>query len=389
MATLKNWARLILLSVVTGLISGTVATLFLFALNFATQTRVFHPFFIWLMPVAGLITGLVYHQWGKSVVRGTPIIIEEIHSPQKKIPLRKTPLIFFTATLAHLTGASIGREGALVQMAASLADQIAHFFKTLPTERRALLVAGMGAGFGAGIGTPLAGTIFGLEVIRKKPAISEFAMCLITAFVGYTTTLVLCAPHTHYPKVNNVMPDRSLVVSIIALGVMSGLVAKAFIFFTACTRHIVSRVVPHEFLRPVFGGTVLALLYAFENSGNYAGLGLAIIQDRLLHPAQIHEFFFKILFTALAVGSGFKGGEFVPLVFAGTTLGSALSFYTGSPTLLLASAGFPAVFAAASKTPITCTLMAMELFGYSIGPWALLCSLLAGFTAGKKGIFDH
>jgi H+/Cl- antiporter ClcA len=132
---------------------------------------------------------------------------------------------------------------------------------------------------------------------------------------------------------------------------------------------------------------VLVSLYYFEGSYHYVGLGISYIQEALVQPQSFKEPILKTIFTAITVGSGFKGGEFVPLVFIGTTLGSALATVIPISLQLLAGLGFAAVFAGAANTPLACTLMAIEIFGYRIGPYALIACYASYFFSGHHGIY--
>ncbi len=120
---------------------------------------------------------------------------------------------------------------------------------------------------------------------------------------------------------------------------------------------------------------LLVVLYRIEGTYRYAGLGIPQIQAALRGPGSFSIPAFKALFTAYTIGSGFKGGEFITLVFVGTTLGSALSLIFPVSFELLASVGFAAVFAGAANTPIACSIMAVEIFGYRIAPYAFIACL--------------
>lgn len=128
-------------------------------------------------------------------------------------------------------------------------------------------------------------------------------------------------------------------------------------------------------------------LFHAEGSLRYAGLGIDVIQSALVRPAGFDEPVLKAIFTALTVGTGFKGGEFIPLVFIGTTLGSALGLFLPVGFALLAALGFAAVFGGAAKTPVACTIMAMEIFGPGIGPYALLACFMSYLFSGPRGLY--
>jgi H+/Cl- antiporter ClcA len=147
------------------------------------------------------------------------------------------------------------------------------------------------------------------------------------------------------------------------------------------------RYIPHPPFRPFLAGIFLVIAYFILGTYKYAGLGISVIQNALHNPASFSEPAFKALFTALTISSGFKGGEFIPLVFIGTTLGSALSLVIPLSVSLLAGTGFPAVFGAAANTPISCSIMAVELFGYRIAPFAFIACMVSYYVSGNKSIY--
>jgi H+/Cl- antiporter ClcA len=385
---IAHYKRWIVLSTLSGVFAGIAATVFLFGLQWVTQWRNHHPTIIWGLPLIGLVIGWVYFYYGKNSAAGNNLILDEIHDPQKVLPLRMAPLVLFGTLLTHLFGGSAGREGTAVQMGATLSDQLSRFFHLNAQGRRIILAAGAGAGFGAAIGAPWAGMIFGMEVIRIG-RIQLFAIveCGIASFVGYGVTLLLGAPHTDYPSISIPFLDMNILFSVACAGVAFGFAAKAFTSTAHLVEEVFTKYIKYPPLRPFVGGFVLMALFTIPGSYIYAGLGLDHIQNAMITQRGFNEPALKIIFTAFTVGTGFKGGEFIPLVFIGVTLGSALGFILPAPFPLLAALGFAAVFGAAANAPIACALMAMEIFGYQIGPYAFLACFMAYYFSGHHGIY--
>jgi H+/Cl- antiporter ClcA len=169
--------------------------------------------------------------------------------------------------------------------------------------------------------------------------------------------------------------------------VLFGLLAAGFARTTHQVEYLFKRTISFAPLRSFIGGCFLVGLYAWEGSYRYTGLGISVIQESMYQPGAFRDVFFKFIFTVLTLASGFKGGEFIPLVFMGTTLGSALSQWLPISSNLLGAVGFAAVFGAASNTPLASTLMAIELFGPAIAPYALLGCFLSYFCSGHSGIY--
>lgn len=382
----------VFLSVLIGIMAGAAAALFLASLKWVTDYRLSHQVIIWALPIAGLFVGWMYWRYGKRANGGNNLILDEIHDPKKVLPLRMAPFVLIGTLLTHLFGGSAGREGTAVQMGATLADQLSEYFKITAQDRKILLMAGAGAGFGAVIGAPWSGAIFGMEVIaiggfRFQTWLGCFVECWVASFVGFYTVILLQAPHTHYPKFKIPALDIRTLIYVVFAGALFGLSSKLFTIVTHLVEKFNAKYIKKVPLKPFFAGLVLIVLYRLEGSYQYAGLGLEYIQKGLVEKAQLHVPFYKIFFTAITVGSGFKGGEFIPLVYIGTTLGSALGMILPISFQLLAALGFAAVFGAAANTPLACAVMAMEIFGYQIGIYALVACYVAYYFSGHHGIY--
>lgn len=376
------------LSAIAGVLAGTAAAVFLILLDLATKSRDAHPEIIWFLPLAGFVIGWIYWTYGGSSAKGNNLIIDEIHDPKNVLPPQMSPFVLLGTVITHLFGGSAGREGTAVQMGASLSDQMGRFFRVTAEERKILLTCGAGAGFGAAIGAPWAGVIFGMEVVRIG-GFRPFAVpqSFIASFIAYGMTRLLHAPHTHYPEPDLPGFDIEILFYVILAGAAFGLCARAFTMATHFVENNLAKFVKYPPLKPALAGLAIVLLYRWEGSYRYAGLGLSVIQDSFLAPASFTDPAWKGFFTALTVGSGFKGGEFIPLVFMGATLGSALGLIFPVSFSLLTGLGFAAVFAGAANTPLACTVMAMELFGPRIGLYALVACTVSYLFSSHNGIY--
>ncbi|HPI40587.1 MAG TPA: chloride channel protein [Pseudobdellovibrionaceae bacterium] len=388
--TIRNMPlRWIFLSAASGFLAGAASALFLILLDWATNTRSERPAIIWGLPLAGFLIGWIYHHYGKDSAAGNNLILDEIHDPKKVVPLAMAPLILFSTLLTHLFGGSAGREGTAVQMGASLSDQLGRFFKVGPEERKILLVTGAGAGFGAAIGAPWAGVLFGMEVLhigRLRPF--ALVQSLMASFVGYFTAVKLGAPHSVFPNIGQLGPlNYKWLFYILIAGIFFGIAAKLFTLTTHFIEKQIARVRVYPPLKLFVFGCFLVVLFYIEGSYKYVGLGIDSIQEAFISVSSFEVPLLKSFFTSLTIGSGFKGGEFIPLVFIGTTLGSALSLILPVSFQLLASVGFAAVFAGAANIPITCSMMAVELFGLPIAPYALVACFASYYFSGHHGIY--
>ncbi|MBX2986954.1 MAG: chloride channel protein [Bdellovibrionaceae bacterium] len=380
--------RWILLSALAGILAGASSSLFLILIDAATSARELRPGLIWFLPAAGFFIGWIYHRYGRDIAPGTNLVLDEIHDPKKIIPVRMAPLILVTTVLTHLFGGSVGREGTAVQMSASLADQLTRFFRVSAEERRSLLVAGAGAGFSAAIGAPWAGVVFGMELIEVgRLRVAAWLECLIAAFVAYGVARLLGAPHSFLPPVTSSWFDGPTLLAAAAGGVLFGLTARLFCRLTHAVEWGQERLISWSPLKPMLGGFLVLGLFLLLGTDRYLGLGIPVIQQALQQAAPWTDPLWKGLFTVLSVGSGFKGGEFVPLVFMGTTLGSALAGAFALSGNALAASGFAAVFAGAANTPIACTLMAIEIFGWPVALPAAVACFMSYLCSGPEGLY--
>ncbi len=381
-------ARWLLLSCILGTLSGTASAVFLYALERATDMRVAHAWLLWLLPVAGFVTGWVYHRVGKSVEGGNNLLIDEIHDPQKIVPKRMAPLVLVATVVTHLFGGSAGREGTAVQMGGALADRVTQCFGLERDDRRILLMGGIAAGFSSVFGTPLAGAIFGLEVLAiGRLRYDALLACIASSLVADQVCRAWGIHHTVYSIAFVPAVSPLGLGSVIVAGIAFGIVGMLFADATHATSAFIKRKISYAPMRPFIGGIVVAVAATLLNVPQYLGLGIPTIVEAFKGPLPAYDFAGKFAFTVVTLASGFKGGEVTPLFYIGATLGNALAHVLALPVPVLAGLGFVAVFAGAANTPIASTVMAIELFGVDIGVYAALACVVAYLFSGHTGIY--
>ena len=397
---MTKWLRLELASVILGLmkwlaigwaigiLTGSSSAALLATLEWATAWRESHAWILLLLPLGGLLSGLIYHYLGRSVEAGNNLLLAQIHDPRTIIPLRMAPLVLVGTTIAHLFGASAGREGTAVQMGAALADRATQILRLPGAQRRMVLMAGMSGGFGSVFGTPLAGMLFGLEVLAVgKLRYDGLFVCAIASIVGDRVTLAWGLHHQVYSI--PIVPTLSLwgLLTAIGVGAIFGLTAWLFAALTHQISSYFKAQIAYPPLRPFVGGLIVAIAIALLGTTKYIGLGIPTIVSAFTTQLPPWDFAAKIGFTALSLGAGFKGGEVTPLFYIGATLGNAIAPLTLLPAPLLAGMGFVAVFAGAANTPLTATLMAIELFGVPAGIYAGIACICSYLCSGHTGIY--
>lgn len=376
------------LAAIAGVMGGSASALLLWSLEVASVTREAHKWLILLLAPVGWLVGLTYDRLGRSVQAGNNLILEEVHSPKKVIPIRMTPLVLLGTFLTHLFGGSAGREGTAIQAGASLADQLTRPFKLDDAGRRILLMTGMSAGFGSVFGTPLSGAVFGLEVLAIGALTYEaIAPCFLAAFIGDWTTKAWGIHHAHYVVIDvpAMRPDKLLAAMV--AGAAFGLAGWFFAQTTHALGNLGKRYIKRPEMRPFAGGLIVTAAVFGLGTTKYIGLGLPTIAAAFTQKLPWYDFLVKSLFTSVTLGAGFKGGEVTPLFFVGATLGNALSHLLPLSASLLAGMGFVAVFGGAANTPIASTLMAMELFGPEAGAFAAIACVGSYLFSGHSGIY--
>jgi len=387
---------------------GSMVALFLWLLTAAIHFRFNHNWLLFLLPLAGLLIHITYQSIGKSSEKGNNLILEEIQQEREGVPILMAPVILVTTVITHLFGGSAGREGTAVQIGGSIASLFGNWFKIKGADMGILLTAGIAAGFGAVFGTPLAGTIFAIEVLTiGRIKYDALFPALIAAVVGDLTVSAWHVGHVQY-HIDYLLPVSSylttdllssnllLLGKIIIASIAFGLASYLFAEMVHKIKSILLKLFSHKWVIPVLGGLIIIALSFINGKPDYLSLGVdaeypgAITVTSAFQQggADTWSWLWKTIYTTITLATGFKGGEVTPLFYIGATLGNTLSDVLNAPVSLFAALGFIAVFAGATNTPLACTIMGAELFG---GEHVLLFGIacfIAYVFSGHSGIYS-
>lgn len=385
-----SFIKWILLGSMVGLLTGTASAFFLISLDAVTDWRYMHPWLLWLLPLGGALVSYAYMKWGKISAKGNNLILEQIQNGNERIPLRMAPLVLFGTLVTHLLGGSAGREGTAVQMGGTLADSLSRLVRLGPLDRRILLMCGISGGFGSVFGTPLAGTMFGLEVaVLGLISYRALVPCFAASFVGHLTTVNLWGVQHHTYQIGQIPAlSGTVLLKVVAASILFGLTSMLFSKLTHYFKKTFSRAVPNPVLKTALGGGLIIVMVYAAGTRDYLGLGLPLIADSFGEGVSPFAFLGKLLFTSVTLGSGFQGGEVTPLFAIGASLGHSLSGWLHLHGPFLAALGFIAVFCGAANTPVACFIMGIELFGSEGALYMFIACLVSYVFSGHSGIYS-
>jgi H+/Cl- antiporter ClcA len=378
--------KVYLFAAIGGALTGLISFAFLRALDWATRTRIAHGWLVWLLPVAGFVVAAAYHYKGGRAKGGTPMVLEQAHTFTHGVPSRMAPLIFGGAVGGHLVGASVGREGAALQMAGSVTDTAARWARLTDNQRRTLIAASLAGGWGAVFGVPITGIVFTLQV-TKRHRWRAFIPAIIAAYTGKWVVDALgytLGDRPHMPD-----PDWTLLLPLkLALaGIGVGLIGRLFVALLKVTKRRAAHRLHWPPLRAAVGGGVtIALLLLCGR--DYLGLSSQLYSSAIAgNHIDIWVPLLKMLFTVVALGTGFVGGEVLPLFVMGSTFGAAVAPGLHVNATMLASAAAPAAFASAASVTLTGVVLTVEQFGWGTLWPALIVGMFARLAAGRPGLY--
>lgn len=384
---LYTFCRFIIASVIVGFIVGGVTTVFGRLLLAAADFRAAHPGTLWLLPFSGLLIVFLYHITNTRTPRGTNLVIEAVRS-EDHIPAKMAPLIFASTIATHLFGGSSGREGAALQLGGSLGQLIGDIFRTRESKRHILVMCGMSAAFSALFGTPVAATVFALELANIGIlCYSALVPCTVASIIAFSIAqwAGLRAERFH---IEEIPFTPAVTTGVVILGVLCAALSILFCLSLKRTACLARRFIPNSYLRIFTGGAlVVAMTYIFHTR-DYLGAGMDIIEQALEGTVAPEAFILKLLFTAATLSFGFKGGEIIPTLFVGATFGCTVSGLLGLEPHAAAAIGMIAMFCGVTNSPLTALLLACEVFDFVSPAMFLLAISVSYMLSGYYSLYS-
>ena len=372
---IKPFIKWLLLATLMGVIGGVVGALFHKCLEIATRTRENNLWLILLLPVAGILITLLYSPFRDKGKLNTNRVLDAVETDER-VPFTLSPLIFVSTLISHLFGGSVGREGAALQLGGSLGYNIGKLFKLSKADRRIIVMVGMSSFFAAMFGAPLTAAIFALEVIRVGYfRHCGFLPCIVSALVAYEISALF---GTHGVNYSVAFPGTTpeLIVKVIALSVLCAVVSILFCLAIKNASLYMHKFFRNSYIRTVVGSLIIVVLTVLLRTTDYNGAGMHVIDRAMEGSAVPWAFALKIIFTAITIAAGFKGGEIVPTLFIGATFGCVMGPLLGIDSSFAASVGFVALFCGVVNCPFASVALALEVFGAEgILIYALACSV--------------
>lgn len=387
MKKIKEVLKWSLICLLTGLFGGIIGALFAHSVSFVTNLRNSNPWLLYLLPVAGLLTVLIYKTL-KTTGLGTNNVLKSLKEGEGVSSLL-LPAVFSGAVLTHLCGGSAGREGAALQMGGGFAKFLSKIFKLDNEESKIAVICGMAAFFSALFGTPLGAGIFVLEVVfNKKLSFKAFIPSLVSSFAAFIVAQGLLV---HPERFNTDLPSFSVTLlwKIVILMILSCGVCLIFVNALHFAEHFMKRTFKNHYLKIAVGAIIIIALTFIVGSRDYNGGGLDIVEKVFSHSeVKTEAFLLKILFTAITVAAGFKGGEIVPTIFIGATFGGAAALILGLGAPFGAALGVAVLFCGATNCPVATVLLCSEMFGFKGILYFAVASLIATYLTGKKRLYN-
>ena len=385
-----NFIKWLVYSCLIGILVGLVAVAFHLGIDWAAELRGSHPGIIWLLPPGGMAIVLLYRICGMEKDRGTNLVLVAVRDAER-LKLRTAPLIFLSTILTHLVGGSAGREGAALQLGAALSAYMGRQLRLDEKDGRIVVMCGMAAAFSALFGTPLTAVVFAMEVVTVgRMYYAAMVPCLLSSYTAALTAHGFGLHAIHgYPVHDALGLELLPILQVSALGVLCAVLSIFFCKAMHAAPRLYAKYLPNPLVRAAAGGALVLGLTLLVGDQTYNGAGDPVIRRLLAGDTIPQAFLLKILFTALTLGAGFRGGEIVPVLFTGCAFGTWAGPLLGLPHGFSGALGMAAVFCGATNCPLSSIFLAFELFGGQGLPLYALCCGVSYMLSGYHGLYSE
>jgi len=377
------------LASVIGALVGLSTAGFILALNRATDFAARSPYYFFLLPAAMFLSALATKYLAPEAEgHGTEKVIEAVHRRAARIKARVVPVKLVTTIVTLAAGGSAGKEGPAAQIGGGLASIVATALRFDRRDRKKFVICGISAGFASVFGTPIAGAIFGIEVLFVGGILYDVLLpSFIAGVIGYQVSSAVGVAYFYHPLDFVPAFSESFFVKVVLAGVLFGLISRLLIESLHSFQRLASRVRVWEPLRGLIGGAVLLLL-ALLFSERYLGLGLDVVENCLQgEPAGGFDFVLKILFTCITLSFGGSGGMVTPIFFVGATSGSLFGRLAGLDVGTFSAIGMVSLLAGSANTPIAASILAVEMFGPGVASYAAVACVVSFLMTGHRSVY--
>ena len=372
----------------TGIIGGFVGTVFHKLLDYVTDFRMHNIYITYFMPVGVVIIIAIYNIFRNKGKLDTNLVIASVKEEQK-IPVVLIPLIFTGTIITQLFGGSAGREGAALQIGGGIGYNLGRLFKLNKNDIHIITMAGMSSVFSALFGTPVTAAIFSLEVISVGAFnFTGLLPCLLASVSAYYISTLLGISQRTVIDIATGDISAMMIVKVIALAICCALISILFFFAIKKSECVMKKYFKNPYLRGIIGALIVVILTVVSGTFDYNGAGMNVVERALSGEARIYDFAMKIIFTAISIASGFKGGEIVPAFFVGATFGCIMGPVLGIGSGFAAAIGMVAVFCGVVNCPIASIILSVEMFGVKgLALFGIACAvsyIMSGYSSLYK-----
>lgn len=385
----RGIAKWLVMGVLVGLTVGFISSVFALCLRYVTSLRSDYPWIVYLLPVAGVGIVGFYKLLKNENDRGTNLVFSSI-TDEQEVPIKMAPSVFVGTVLTHLCGGSAGREGAALQLGGSIGNQLGRWFRFGKADRCVMIMCGMSAAFSALFGTPMAAAVFAIEVAAVGVMYySALLPCIVSSLVAELVASRFCLEAEKYRIANIPSADAGLIVKCAVIAVICGIVSIGFCMLLRYMKKWEQSLIRNPFLRAAAAAVVFIGITFLLQTDDYYGAGTELIARAIEQGETVpYAFLAKMFLTALVLGAGFKGGEIVPSLCIGATLGCLLGRLFGMSASLAAAFGMTAVFCGVTNCPISAMLISFELFGFEAVPYIMLSTGISYVVSGYISLYS-